>query len=87
MVRKLRVLLKLMDDDAHDVGARIIHCLLDAVSSMCLVTECTELEQHFGSNVTDSILYQSETSIRAVKIRLKKIDYEIMLRRCTKKVP
>ena len=49
--------------------------------------ECRELEEHFGTSVTDSILHRSETSIRAVKIRLKKIDKEIMLRRCTEKAP
>lgn len=87
LVRKLSLLLKLMGDDADSVGARVFQCLVDDVSSMCLVRECRELEEHFGSSVTDSILQRSETSIRAVKIRLKKIDYEIMLWRCTEKAP
>ena len=59
----------------------------DNVSSMWLVRECRELEEHFGTFVTNSILHWLQTSIRAVKIRLRKIDREIMLRRCTEKAP
>ena len=87
LVQKLSLLLKLIDENADGVGARVFHCLdlLDDVSSICLLRECREVEEHFGSNVIDSILHRSETSIRAVNIRLKKIDYEIMLRKCTEK--
>ena len=56
-------------DIADGVGARVFHCLLDDVSSMCLVRECRELEEYFGTSATDSILHRSETSIRAFKIR------------------
>ena len=43
-----------MDDNADGVGARVFHCLLDDVSLMCSVRECTELEEHFGTSATDS---------------------------------
>ena len=73
LVWKLGLLLKLMDDDADGAGARVFHCLLDDVSSICLVRECRELEEHFGTSVTDSILHRSKTRIRAVKIKLKEM--------------
>ena len=37
--------------------------------------------------MTDSILSLSEMSIRAIKIRLKKIDKEMTLKRCLQKAP
>ena len=62
LVWKLSLLLRLMDDDADGVGDRVLHCLLDDVSSVCLVGEYRQLEENFGSTVTDSILHQLETS-------------------------
>ena len=50
------------DNDADGVGDKVFRSLLDDVSSMCLVRECRELEEHLGSNVTESILHQLETS-------------------------
>ena len=88
LVWKCGLLLKQMDDEADCAGARVFHCLLDDVPSMYLVRECRELEVHISTSVTDSIVHQSEISIRAsVKIRLKNIDKEIMLSRCTEKAP
>ena len=78
LVRKLGLLVKLINDDADGVVARVFHCLLNNVSLMCLVRECKQVEEDFGASVTDSILHRSKTSIRAVKIRLAKIDYEII---------
>ena len=49
--------------------------------------KCTELKEHFGTSVTDSILCRSETNIRAVKITLKKIDKETTLKRSLEKAP
>ena len=73
LVRKLGPLLNLTDDEADSVGAMVFHCLMDDVSSICLVRECQELEEHFGTSVTYSILHRSETSIRAVKISLRRL--------------
>ena len=85
LVRKLGLLLKLMDEGADGVGASVFHCLLDDVSSICLVREGRELEKHFGTSVTNSILCQSETNIRAVRIEIRKIDKEITLKKCLEK--
>ena len=76
LMRKFGLLLKMMDEEAIGVGANVFHCLLDDVSSM-----------YFDTSVTDLILQRSETNIRAVKISLKKIDKEIILRRCAEKAP
>ena len=43
LVRKLGLLLKPMDEGADGVGANVFRCLLDDVSSICLVRECREL--------------------------------------------
>ena len=70
LVRKFGILLKLSDEVANGVGASVFRCLLDHVSSICLIRECRDLEEYFGTSVTDSILCQSETSIRVIKHRL-----------------
>ena len=87
LVRKFGLLLKLLDVGAVGVGASVFHCLLNDVSSTCVIRECRDLEEYFGTGVTDSILCQSETSIRGIKNRLRKIDKEITLKRCEEKAP
>ena len=71
LVRKLGLLLKMMDEGADGVGASLFRCLLDDVSCIYLVRECRKLQEHFGTSMADSILCQSEKSLRAVKIKLK----------------
>ena len=68
LVRNFGLLLKLMNEGADGVGASVFRCLLDDVASVCLVRECKKLEENLGTSVTDSILHQSETRIRAVNI-------------------
>ena len=86
-VRKPCLLLKLMMDKRADgVWVSVFRCLLDDASSIGLVSKCRELEEHFGTSVTDSILCWLEMNIRAVKIKLKKID-KITLKRCLEKEP
>ena len=74
-------------EGADGFGASVFRCLLNDVFSVCLVRECRELEEHFGTSMTNAMLCLSETSIRAVKIKLKKIDKEITLKRCLEKAP
>ena len=77
LVRKLDLLLKLMDEGADGVEVSVFRSLLDDVSSIGLVRKCRELKEHFGTSVTDSILCWSEMNVRAVMIKLKKIDKKI----------
>ena len=62
LVQKLTLLLKLMVMMQIVLGIESFTVSRMNDSSMCLLRECRQLEVHFGSNVTDSILHQSETS-------------------------
>ena len=73
---------------ADGVEASVFRCFLGDVSSICLVRECREKEEHFSTSVTDSILcHLRGIYIRAVKIKLQEIDKEITLKGCLEKEP
>ena len=41
---------------AVGIAAVAMRSLLDDPNSLCLVGECRELEEHFGTNYTDTIV-------------------------------
>ena len=45
-------------EGAMGFAAVVMSSLLDDPNSVCLVGECRELEEHFGSNYTDAILWK-----------------------------
>ena len=56
VVRKLGFLKRELTVGAVGVAAVAMRSLLDDPNSLCLVVECRELEEHFGTNCTDAIL-------------------------------
>ena len=67
---------------------RLMRSLLDDPNSLCLVGECRELEEHFGTNYTDAILEGGdEVSMREVKRVVKQADRVSKLEKCRERAP
>ncbi len=64
------------------------HYNSDSTSSdnTCLVKECHELEEGFGTSFTDELLSGADSVVlREVREVIRKIDREIMLEKCMQK--
>ncbi len=58
-VRKLRYLKRVVNADSTEVvSARVMRSLTDDVDSLCLVRECRELEEAFGTRFTEVLLQE-----------------------------
>ena len=65
------------------IGAEMMCVMVDDVESLCLVKECRELEETYGTCFTDGILEDAEqSSMREVRDTLRAMDREKMLERC-----
>ncbi len=63
-----------------------MQALSDDVESLCLVCECRELEEGFGTSFTDLLLEGAEgVSMREVRDDIRKRDREMMLAKCVEK--
>ena len=68
------------------IGAEMMCVMVDEVESLCLVKECRELEESYGTCFTNEILEDAEqVSMREVSDTLQTMDREEMLERCGKK--
>ena len=65
------------------VAAVVMRSLLDDPNSLCLVRECRQLEEHFGTSYTDAILEGGdEVSMHEVKRVIKQADRVSKLEKC-----
>ena len=66
-VRKLGFLRRQLAEGAEGIGAVAMRSLVDDPNSLCLVGECRELEECFGTSYTDAILVSADdVSMREV---------------------
>ena len=65
----------------------MMRVMSDDVEALCLVKECRELEEGFGTSFTaDELLSGAESvDFRDVRKEIRKIDREKMLEKCTEK--
>ena len=84
---KLTFLRKLLDVNGSGLGVAAMKALLDDVEMVCLVRECRELEDGLDLNFTNKILCNENISMREIKSKLREVDKERLLRRCTEKAP
>ena len=84
-VRKLEFLRRQLAEGAEGIGAVAMRSLVDEPNSLCLVGECRELEECFGTSYTDAILASADdVSMREVK---READRVRNLERCAERVP
>ena len=68
------------------IGAEMMCVMVDEVESLCLVKECRELEESYGTCFENEILEDAEqVSMREVRDTLRTMDREKMLERCGEK--
>ena len=68
------------------VGAEMMRVMSDDVESLCLVKECREMEEGFGTSFTDELLSGAESvDLRDVRKEIRKIDREKMLEKYAEK--
>ena len=61
---------------------------LDDVESLCVIRGCRELENYFGTNFTDTVLFDANAvCLRTIKKTIHKIDKEKLVLKCHKKSP
>ena len=58
VVQKLGFLKRQLDNGAVGVAAVAMRSFLDDPNSLCLVGECRELEEHFGTNYTRMLFWK-----------------------------
>ena len=87
-MRKLGFLRRQLAEGAEGIGAVAMRSLVDESNSFCLVGECRELEECFGTSYTDTILASADdVSLREVKKVMREADRVRNLERCAERAP
>ena len=86
---KLGFLKRILSDGATGVGVAAVGTLVDDVGSLCLVEECRELEEKFGTHFTERILSGNADQIsrQDVKKVIGRLDRKKRIELCEKKAP
>ena len=61
--------------------------LSDDFNESCLVWECRDLEDAFGTNHTSQILKECRGDMKLIKATIRKVDKEQILAKCCEKAP
>ena len=87
LVAKLYFLKHVMSKETDDLCGRIVLSLCDDFDSPCMVRECRELEEPFGTDFTADIIHNKELSLKIVKKILYEEDKNARLEKCRDKAP
>ena len=87
LVRKLGFLQRVMGSDTDSLSGCVVLALCNEVDSICLVRECRELEECFGTKFTEAIISKNVCSMREMKKAIMKVDKRKMLEKCVEKAP
>ena len=66
--RKLGLLMRVMAGDTDSLSGSILLAMCDDVESICLVRECREMEEHFGTHFTSDIKKEPTCNLKEIKI-------------------
>ena len=67
LLRKLGFLQRVTGGSSDCLSGCVMLALSDDVDSVCLVRECRELEEWFGTSYTEDILNMSPCSVKEMK--------------------
>ena len=87
LVRKLGFLKRVMERDIDSLSGCVVLALSKEVNSICLVRECRELEECFGTRFAEAILSKNACSLREIKKVIMEVDKTKILERCGEKAP
>ena len=85
LVRKLGFLKRVMGRDTDSLSGCVVLALCNEVDSICLVRECRELEESFGTHFTEAITSKNSCCLRQMKKVIMEVDRRRMLERCEEK--
>ena len=68
-----------MGSDPDSLSGCVVLALCNEVDSICLVKECRELEECFGTKFTEAIISKNVCSIREMKKAIMEVDKRKML--------
>ena len=93
LIRKLRFLRRITDHspvNADTLSSRMLFALSDDIESVCLIRECLELEDHFETKFTHSLLTSiseldedSRPSSRQIRDQVTTRDKHLLLDKCS----
>ena len=87
LIRKLSFLQRIVKSTPASLSGRALLALSDDTSSLCLVSECRELEEAFGTHFAEHIISSSAPSMREVKDVILERDHTALTEKCTVKAP
>ena len=85
-MRKLEFLKRGMGRDTDSLSGCVVLALCNEVDSICLVRECRELEESFGTHITEAIASKNSCCLRQMKKVIMEVDRRRMLERCEEKL-
>ena len=87
LMRKLGFLRRVMAGDSDGLSGSVMLALCDDADSICLVRECRELEERFGTHFTNVILNKSACSFKEMKKAVMDADKKTRMERYKEKAP
>ena len=87
LVRKLGFLKRVMGRGTDSLSGCVVLALCNEVDSICLVRECRELEESFGTRFTEAITCTNLCCLREMKNAIMEVDRRRLLERCEEKAP
>ena len=86
LVRKLRFPKRVKGRDADNFSGYVVLVLCDEVDSLCLVRECKELEEIFGTSFTEMVIAgRKECCLKEMKKMACSINRRMVLVKCAEK--
>ena len=87
LVSKLGFLMRVMLRNTDSLSGCVVLALCNEVDSICLVRECRELEECFGTHFTEAITSKNACSLKEMKKAVMGVDNIKMLEKCVEKAP
>ena len=83
--RKLSFLHRVVNSSLFSLSGRTVFALSQDIDSLCLVKECRELEEGFGTHFTDDILARREVHLKDIKASIHDRDQQQSAAKCSVK--
>ena len=87
LVRKLSFLRRVMACNTDSLSRSIELALCDDKESICLVRECREMEEFFGTNFMSDIINRDVCSLKEMKKAIIEVNRKTRMERCGEKAP
>ena len=87
LIRKLSFLQRVVNSNSASLSGTALLALSDDTASICLVRECRELEEVFGTHFTQEILSDNAPSLKEVKDAIHERDRTKLTEKCSEKAP